>query len=171
MSALDEAIAANREAARRFLATARTVAKEKWAEPIAPGKWSPAQIVEHVAISTEIALKAIKGDKTIGSFPRFFRAVPRAMVFNPTIKKGVFPKGTRGPAIFRPSKEHIGFDTSAARFERAVTNLEAHVRDLAKAGTHAFDHSFFGRLKIADYVRFNGLHTIHHETQLPAARK
>jgi DinB family protein len=171
MPALDDALTANREAAKRFLATARTVAKEAWAKPIAPGKWSPAQIVEHVAISTEVALKAIKGDKTVGSFPRLFRAIPRAMVFNPTLKKGAFPKRMKGPAIFAPSKEHISFDASAARIERAVTSLEAHVRDLAKAGTHAFDHGFFGRLKIADYVRFNGLHANHHEKQLPPRPK
>jgi hypothetical protein len=171
MSALDDAIAANREAAKKFVSTARTVAKEKWAAPIAPGKWSPAQIVEHVAISTEVALKAIKGDKTVGSFPRLFRAVPRAMVFNPTLKKGAFPKGMKGPAIFAPSKEHVSLDASAARIERAVANLEAHVRDLAKAGKDAFDHGFFGRLKVADYVRFNGLHTNHHEKQLPPQPK
>lgn len=166
MFTLEDAIAANREAATKFLSTARTVAKEEWAAPIAPGKWSPAQIVDHVATSTEVALKAIKGDKSVGSFPRIFRAIPREMVFNSTIKKGAFPGKMRGPAIFAPSREHASLDASAERLERAIADLEAHVRDLAKAGKDTFEHGFFGRVKVADYIRFNGLHTDHHEQQL-----
>ena len=102
MSDLDDAISANREACQRYLATARKVAKEEWSQPVAPGKWSPAQITEHVALSTEVALKAIKGDPSMGSIPRFLRWLPRTLGFNPTIRKGRFPAKQRGPAIFKP---------------------------------------------------------------------
>jgi hypothetical protein len=166
MSALDDALLANRAAAKQFLATARTVAKEKWAAPIAPGKWSPAQIAEHVALTTEVALKAIKGDKSMGSIPSFLRWIPRKLGFDPTIKKGRFPEKQRGPAIFKPSDANADYETSAARFDRAIDALESHVRDLAKAGTTAFEHSFFGHVVIADYVKFNALHSEHHERQL-----
>jgi hypothetical protein len=166
MSALDDALAANRAAAKQFLATARAVAKEKWAAPIAPGKWSPAQITEHVALSTEVALKAIKGDKSMGSIPRFLRWLPRKLGFDPTIKKGRFPEKQRGPAIFKPSDAHANYEISAARFDRAIADLESQVRELAKAGKYAFEHSFFGRVAIADYVKFNALHSEHHERQL-----
>jgi hypothetical protein len=166
MTTLDDAIAANRDAAKKFLATARNVAKEKWAAPIAPGKWSPAQITEHVALSTEVALKAIKGDKSMGSIPGFLRFIPRKLGFDPSIKKGRFPEKQRGPAIFKPSDGHANYEISAARFERAVSNLESHARELAKVGTTAFEHSFFGRVAVADYVKFNALHSEHHERQL-----
>ena len=167
MSALDDAIAANREAAQKFLSTARTVAKEKWAAPVAPGKWSPAQILDHVAVTAEVSLKAIKGDASMGSIPRFLRFIPRVFGFNPTIKKGRFPEKQRGPAIFAPSTGHPSYEAGAARLESAVSALEQHTRDLAKAGTLAFEHSFFGAVTIADYVCFNALHTTHHEEQLP----
>lgn len=166
MPALDDALVANREAAKRFLATAHAVAREKWAAPVAPGKWSPAQITEHVALSTEVALKAIKGDPSMGSIPSFLRWLPRKLGFDPTIKKGRFPEKQRGPAIFKPSDAHTSYDISAARFERAIADLESHARELARAGTHAFEHSFFGRVAIADYVKFNALHSEHHERQL-----
>src|SRR5579871_4050407 len=99
MPTLDDAIAANRAAGKKFLSTARTVAKEKWAQPVAPGKWSPAQILDHVAVATEVALRAIKGDASMGSIPRFLRFLPRTLGFNPTIKSGRFPEKQRGPAI------------------------------------------------------------------------
>src|SRR5665213_379447 len=117
MSDLDDALAANREVAKNFLVTARHVAKEKWASPIAPGKWSPAQITEHVALSTEVALKAIKGDKSMGSIPAFLRWLPRKLGFDPTIKKGRFPEKQRGPAILKPSDTHANYEVSAARYD------------------------------------------------------
>jgi len=166
MSALEDALTANREAAKKFLATARELAKEKWAEPIAPGKRSPAQIVDHLAVSAEVQLKAILGDKSMGSIPSFLRPLPRALIFKPVLKKGVFPEKTRAPAVFDSSKEHLSYDFSAARLERAIADLESHVREMAKHGKDAFDHGFFGRLSIVDYLRFNTLHTAHHEKQL-----
>jgi len=77
----------------------------------------------------------------------------------------------KGPAIFAPTTEHPGIETSAAKLDRAIAALEIHVRDLAKAGTGTFQHGFFGWLTIADYVRFNALHLNHHEKQLPAPRQ
>ena len=166
VSALEDAIAENREAATRLLATARGVAKEKWAQPVAPGKWSPAQILDHVAAATEVALKAIKGDTSMGSIPRFLRFIPRTFGFNATIKKGKFPEKQRGPAAFAPSTGHPSYEAGKLRLENALTALEQHTRELAKAGTHSFEHSFFGRVTVADYVRFGALHMVHHEKQL-----
>ena len=103
MAGLDDALTLNRDAAQRFLATARAVPPERWVTPVAPGKWSPAQIVDHVATSTEVA-----------------------------------PEGD-------PRRQGHGLDL---------------------AGRRAFEHGFFGRVKVADYIRFNGLHTRHHEQEL-----
>ncbi len=167
MSALEDAITENREATKRFLATAHSVAKEKWAQPVAPGKWSPAQIVDHIAVTTEVALKAIKGDPSMGSIPKFLRFIPRKLGFDPTIKKRRFPEKQRGPAIFAPSKDHPAYDVSVAKLERAIIALESHVRNVIAANQHSFEHTFFGRVSIVDYVRFGTLHTEHHERQLP----
>jgi hypothetical protein len=166
VSALEDAIAENRAAATRLLATARGVPKEKWAQPVAPRKWSPAQIVDHIVVATEVALKAIKGDASMGSIPRFLRFIPRVFGFNATIKKGKFPEKQRGPAAFAPSTGHPTYEASAERLERALVALEMHIRALAAANTHSFEHSFFGRVGVADYVRFGAFHMVHHEKQL-----
>ncbi len=167
MAALDDALIANKEAAKRFLARARTVPAEQWANPVASGKWSPAQLFDHVAVTTEVALNAIKGDKAMGSIPRIFRPIARRFILKPTLVKGELPAKMKGPAIFAPSQQHIALDVSAGRLNRAVTDLETHVRGLAASGTELFEHGFFGWVAIADYVRFNALHLIHHEKQLP----
>ncbi len=167
MSELEDVIAENRKATERFLATARSVPKEKWAVPVADGKWSPAQIVDHIAVTTEVALKAINGDPSMGSIPKFLRWLPRKLGFDPTIKNGRFPEKQRGPAIFAPSTGHPAYEVSVERLNRAIVALETHVRALIAANQHSFEHTFFGRVGIADYVRFGTLHTEHHERQLP----
>ena len=50
-----------------------------------------------------------------------------------------------------------------AENRRATEHFLATVRHVPK-----FEHTFFGRVSIADYVRFGTLHTEHHERQLPA---
>lgn len=167
MTDIEQVIADNRKATDRFLATARSVPKEKWEQPVAPGKWSPAQIVDHIAVTSEVALKAINGDPSMGSIPKFLRFIPRKLGFDPTIKKGRFPEKQRGPAIFAPSTHHPAYEASVAKLERAMVALEAHVRNLMAANHRSFEHTFFGRVSIPDYIRFGTLHTEHHERQLP----
>jgi hypothetical protein len=171
MTILDDALNANKESAKRFFSRARTVMADQWSNPVAPGKWSPAQIADHIGVSTSVALNAIKGDRSMGSIPGIFRPIVRALFFNPTMKKGAHPEKTKGPAVFAPSKEHPTLEESEARLHHAISALEAHVRQLAKDGTGTFEHGFFGKLSIADYVRYNALHMQHHERQLPAARQ
>jgi hypothetical protein len=169
MAEIEDVIAENRKATEQFLATARNVPKEKWAQPVAPGKWSPAQIVDHVAVTTEVALKAINGDPSMGSIPKFLRFIPRKLGFAPTIKKGRFPEKQRGPAIFAPSTGQPSYEASVEKLNRAIVALETHVRTLIAANQHSFEHTFFGRVSIPDYIRFGTLHTQHHERQLPKA--
>ena len=169
MDSIEDVITENRKATEQFLATARKVPPEKWAQPVAPGKWSPAQIADHIAVTTEVALKAINGDASMGSIPKFLRFIPRKLGFDPTIKKGRFPEKQRGPAVFAPSKGHPSYDASVERLNRAIAALETHVRGRMAKGDHSFEHSFFGRVSIPDYIRFGTLHTQHHERQLPSA--
>ncbi len=89
---IERAIAENRKATEHFLATAHSVPKEKWEQPVAQGKWSPALIVDHIAVTTEVALKAINGDSSMGSIPKLLRLIPRKLGFDPTIKKGRIPR-------------------------------------------------------------------------------
>lgn len=167
MAEIEDVIAENRRATDQFLRTAGQVPPAHWAQPVSPGKWSPAQIVDHIAVTTEVALKAINGDPSMGSIPKFLRFLPRKLGFDPVIKKGRFPEKQRGPAVFAPSTGHPSYDVSVERLNKAIAALETHVRGLMAQNQHSFEHSFFGRVSIADYIRFGTLHTQHHERQLP----
>jgi len=57
---MDTVVEANRAAVNDLLAAAK--AREAvWTEPRAPGKWSPSQLVEHVARSLEESANEVRG--------------------------------------------------------------------------------------------------------------
>ena len=55
----------------------------------------------------------------------------------------------------------------APRMEAALVRLESQTREMARAGRHVFDHPVFGKIGVAEYVRFSELHARHHQLQLP----
>src|SRR6266566_339156 len=60
MANVNDALAANRDAVLDLVAAAERSAAT-WTTPRAPGKWSPSQVVEHVARSLEGSAKLFSG--------------------------------------------------------------------------------------------------------------
>ena len=57
---IDGALAASRQASEQLLGDAEALGSA-WATPRAPGKWSPSQIVEHVARSLDATVALARG--------------------------------------------------------------------------------------------------------------
>jgi hypothetical protein len=160
-------LAANREAIDDLIA-----ASEKsggvWTVPRAPGKWSPSQIVEHVARSLEESANVVSGAPSkFPNLPFFLRPVARGFLFNRVLRSSAFPKArtnkamdpTRGPAT--PAEARV-------RLERALARFERECRACAEAGGTVASATF-GTVSVADYARFIELHTRHHCKQMPGA--
>ncbi len=69
MADVNDALAANRAAFMDLLAAAERSAAT-WTTPRAPGKWSPSQVVEHVAGGLEESVIFLSGAPSI-LMPRF----------------------------------------------------------------------------------------------------
>ena len=93
MADVNDVLAANRAAVIDLVAAAERSAAT-WTTPRAPGKWSPSQVVEHVARGLEEAANVVSGAPSIPMPPAFLRPLVR-LYFNRILKKGVFPKGWR----------------------------------------------------------------------------
>lgn len=61
MTEIETALADNRAAIEEFVAAARGVDAAKWNTPRAEGKWSAAQITEHLALVYEYNRKVVTG--------------------------------------------------------------------------------------------------------------
>ncbi len=164
---LETVLTGNHEAVDELLAAADACAAV-WTTPAAPGKWSPSQLVEHVARALEESAHVAAGEpSTFPTFPAFLRPVARGLFFKRVLRKGAFPKakttGKMNPAS-GPATPRAG----RVRLEDAVSRFDRACRARAAAGDPV-DSSIFGRVSVADYARFQELHTRHHRRQLPDA--
>ncbi len=165
---LEAVLEAQRTAAAAFKAAALTVSESTWNVPCAPGKWSLAQVVDHVGLCTKVAHDALNEKANMGGLPFFLRPLLNCFFLQPVLKKG-FPKESKGPAIFAPARDPMSRGQLCARIDAKVAALEVGARAMVSGGKTRFRHGFFGRVDVADYLMFNALHFDHHREQLPGA--
>ena len=76
------------------------VSAERWSAPAAPNKWSPAQMVEHVARSLEEAALDMAGQRSkIPNLPTPLRFVARKLLCERVLARGSFPRAKTNKAM------------------------------------------------------------------------
>ena len=164
MNDLETVLAANRAAVDDLMATAE---RAEWDTPRAPGKWSAAQVVEHVARSFEEAANAVANRPTkLPTLPRFVRPIA-GWLFRGVLRTGRFPKSKTSRAL-NPMSSDATPSTAAEgrkRLDAALALFEQECRARAGLPVH---HISFGRISVEEYVRFAELHTRHHTGQIPS---
>jgi hypothetical protein len=139
---------------------------DNWTTPAAPGKWSPSQIVEHVARSLEEASNVVSGmPSKFLHLPLFLRPLVRVLFFNRVVRRGGFLKSKTTKAL-NPAAGPVTPVDGRARLEAALARFERECRTCSEAG-RPVTSSAFGTVPLADYARFVELHTRHHRKQMP----
>ena len=162
MADINTALAESRAAVDQMLAAAQRTGAA-WTTPRAPGKWSPSQIVEHVARAYEESAHCASGaPHKFPTFPRLLRPVVRRLFFDRTLKKGIMPSGGRTNKAMNPAAGPATPADARARLEQAHAVFEQACRQCGAT----FDHSIFGTVSVADYARFQAMHTLHHTKQI-----
>lgn len=169
MPTLADAMTDNQRAVERFAAACRAVSASAWPEPVAPGKWSPAQVAEHVAVAYELSRKAITGQFPGRAAPAFLRPLVRRFFLAPVLRRGAFGRRAKAPGVFLPGPVSSTPESAAARVTETATAFEQLLAETARSGTDRVNHPFFGTVPLADYLRLQAIHTNHHLRQLPGA--
>jgi hypothetical protein len=137
--------------------------------PRAPGKWSPAQVTEHVARSLEEGANVVAGRPSkLPTLPSFVRPFAGFMLRR-IVRSGKFPKaktnGAMNPARTSPTIPASAVEAKA-RLQSALAIFERDCRARA-ASRMAVESPAFGSVTVEDYARFTELHTRHHTKQIP----
>ncbi|MEP6591965.1 MAG: DinB family protein [Gemmatimonadota bacterium] len=166
MSDLDVALVKLGTASAELLVAADNCAAS-WTVPRALGKWSPAQVVEHVARSFDESVKVVAGEpSSFPVLPRLIRPIVRAIFFTKAIKRGVFPTGAKTNKPLDPEAGSATPSAARARLDAAVAGFAQACRAQVAAG-HPVMSTVFGAVPVVDYVRFQELHVRHHTGQMP----
>jgi len=167
MADVNAALAANRDAVAELIAAAEKCGGA-WTVPVAPGKWSPSQQVEHVARCLDEGANVASGAPAkLPSLPFFLRPLARVLLFNRVLKNQTFPKSKTNKAM-NPASGPATAAEARGRLESALARFDRECRACANAGGTVASAAF-GTVQVADYAQFLAVHTRHHCKQLPGA--
>jgi len=170
MADVNAVLAANRAAVSDFVAAAERSAAT-WSTPRAPGKWSPSQVVEHVARGLHEGANVVSGAPSIPPPPAFLGAFLRPLArlfFNRILKKDAFPNGFKAHKTMNPDSGPATPAEARIRLEGAFARFDQECRRRAATGQSVV-YGAFGAVSVEDFVRFNAAHTRHHCKQMPGA--
>jgi hypothetical protein len=137
----------------------------RWTTPPSPGKWSPSQIVEHVARALEESASLVSGNPTkFPRLPRLLRPIVKAVILNRILRGRRFPKAKTIEA-FDPASGPATPAEGRARLEGAMAKFDRACRACDVSGKKV-ESTVFGRISVEDYARFQMLHARHHATQM-----
>jgi hypothetical protein len=164
-SDLDVSLAGVHAATGALLATADGVGSF-WKIPRAPGKWSPSQVVEHVARIMEESANVVAGvPSAFPTIPFLLRPIVRLLVFKRILRRKAFLKMKAAEAMdpptgsATPKQARVRLQAVSRQFDQACRAREASGQDVAS--------TIFGSVPVADFARFQELHVRHHHLQLP----
>jgi hypothetical protein len=167
MADVEVALAAVAAAVAELVAAAER-AGATWTTPRAPGKWSPSQVVEHVArIMEESAHVAAGRPSKFPTVPFFLRPIVRVLVFKRTLWQKEFPK-MKAAKAFVPIAGPATPVEGRSRLQGALTSFEQACRERAASGRKV-ESTIFGSVPVDDFARFQELHVRHHTLQIPPA--
>src|SRR5438552_17525197 len=99
MADINTALEASKDAMEQ-LSIACEQTRTTWTSPRGPGKWSPSQIVEHVARSLEESANMAAGRPSkFPKLPAVIHPVVRGLLFKRVLKKAAFPKAKTNKAM------------------------------------------------------------------------
>ena len=168
MADVNAALTASKEAVDQLIAAGEGTGPA-WTTPRAPGKWSPSQIVEHVARALEESAHVAAGRASkFPKIPAVLHPVVRGLLFKRVLRKAGFPKAKTNKAM-DPATGPPTPAEGRARLETAHKQFDEACRQLAASGG-SMRTTTFGVVGVEDYVRFMEIHTRHHSKQVADRR-
>ena len=167
----DEAVEEHRAALAAFLDVAEQLRENDWRAPWAPGKWTRAEIAEHLALGYEAAIREIHTGvglrlRVTGVRQRLLRWIflPHILFHRSLPVRVGAPRETR-PAEVTASRVQV-----LRRLRELGERYEAETERAIGKGGGQLTHPYFGKLPPIKAMRFIAVHLEHHTRQIAAAK-
>lgn len=164
----EDVAAEHRAEIEAFARTAERLDRAAWSVPREAGKWSPAQIVQHLILSYEAGLRELDGGVGLTLVVPWWKRIALRWTILPRILAGRFPAGAPAPKEVRPKTAFDSPDEAVERLRFCAERFEARICEPHPARPARLTHSYFGRLKGPQILRFLAVHARHHHRQLAA---
>jgi hypothetical protein len=133
-----------------------------------PGRWSPAQIVQHLTLSVDYTARAFEARRARAPMRRRPRSLRELVAYLLVFRVGWVP-AWESPAATRPS-DHPARDVVEREFRDALERFIALERVLlpSRAADLFVKHPLLGDLTLPEWGRFHLWHFTHHARQIHA---
>lgn len=142
-----------------------------WNEAPSPGKWSPAQVTEHLSKTFEAIITEARGGPPMAlrlKAPKRF--IARNIFYRRILRGGAFPRGAPAPRETRPGTAEGEAAAAIARFrELGAEAVNAVNEALGKSPKLRFRHPYFGYIPVQHGMYVSARHIDHHRAQIEHA--
>ncbi|HEX7705349.1 MAG TPA: DinB family protein [Thermoanaerobaculia bacterium] len=147
---------------------ASAIPAEAWLAPRDEGKWSPAEIVEHLTLACEVLLRELEGGEGMRVRTSWWQRVLLRVTMVPRLLSGKpFPAGARAPRETRPELRSEDQASAIARFRERSGALESAAAEGVMGGRRVYlTHAYFGRAPVEKALLLSARHIEHHLRQL-----
>ena len=134
-----------------------------------PGKWTPAQIVQHLAISIDGSGRAFEQRRAKPPMRRRPRPVRQRLAQFVYLDIGLIPSGRPAPAATEPA-ERPDAGAVERQLRDGVARFLALAHELLPARRNDLfvKHPAFGDLTLPEWLQFHIRHCAHHAKQIRA---
>jgi hypothetical protein len=160
-------LADHSKAVEEYVTAAERLSVQAWMQPLAAGKWTPAEITSHVTQAYRVLqaeLAGASGMRLLGS--RLQRLMLRYTVLPRLLRGRPFPPGVRAPRETRPREvvddPQVALSTLADLTETFARELTSQAAQKKVCLTHAY----FGPLSAQQGLLLLTAHTRHHARQI-----
>ncbi|MEJ7576406.1 MAG: DinB family protein [Pyrinomonadaceae bacterium] len=163
-----EAIRQHLDAVRAFVDAASKLSPDTWLRPVGEGKWSPAEISEHLKLVYEGTLLGLRGGTGIEIRSNWLlQRFLRLAILPRILKTGKFPKGAKSPHEMRPTTIIEDQPKALAQFSSLAREFQSELVKRKGLLETRLTHHVFGYLNALEGLRLVTMHIVHHQRQLP----
>lgn len=163
---LSRALREHGDALAAMVDTLAQIDLEAWNRPWALGKWTPAQVAEHLVLTYEESIRDLTGVATLRPRvgPRWQRTL-RLFLLPHILFHRSFPLRALAPREWRPEGPGIDPGTAVTALPEAAQRFEA---EAARAHEQArrLNHPYFGAVDALRALRLAAVHLEHHRRQV-----
>jgi hypothetical protein len=153
-----------------YLEAASRLDAEQWGRPWAPGKWTPAQITEHLTLTYEALMAELCHGQPMKARLGPWRQRITRWIFLPHILfHRKFPLRVIAPREIRPGTVRAGQVEALRILEQLAERFEDELGRAFCRGGGCLTHPYFGEVDPVRGLRFIGVHIEHHRRQIERA--
>jgi uncharacterized damage-inducible protein DinB len=166
----EQAAADHRGAIEDVVRAVESLDASLWAIARRPGKWSPAEIAQHLVLAYEPPLAELEGGAGYAvRLPWWKRAVLRWRVLPQILEQGKFPRGAPAPREARPKGGLASPEEAVRRLRESAVRFELRLSEAHAARQVRLTHSYLGKLTAPQILRLLAVHARHHGAQFAGA--